>query len=160
MTCDVTTTKPPHGSQSSSDAERRRRGSVGAGRYGPGMALTLGMVTVDTQDARELARWWAEQTGGELDDPYDGWFVTLKGGGLPVMLAFQKVDDPTPGKNKVHLDLTSGDVDAEVDRLVAAGATLVERRGEEGFRWVTMSDPHGNLFDVASAAEATTEYVG
>ena len=111
-------------------------------------------------DARELARWWAEQTGGELDDPYDGWFVTLKGGGLPVMLAFQKVDDPTPGKNKVHLDLTSGDVDAEVDRLVAAGATLVERRGEEGFRWVTMSDPHGNLFDVASAAEATTEYVG
>ncbi len=124
------------------------------------MALTLGMVTVDTQDARELARWWAEQTGGELDDPYDGWFVTLKGGGLPVMLAFQKVDDPTPGKNKVHLDLTSGDVDAEVDRLVAAGATLVERRGEEGFRWVTMSDPHGNLFDVASTAEATTEYVG
>jgi DNA-binding MarR family transcriptional regulator len=124
------------------------------------MALTLGMVTVDTQDARELARWWADQTGGELDDPYDGWFVTLKGGGLPVMLAFQKVDDPTPGKNRVHLDLTSGDVDAEVDRLVAAGATLVERRGEEGFRWVTMSDPHGNLFDVAAAAEATTEYAG
>ena len=73
------------------------------------------------------------------------------------MLAFQKVDDPTPGKNKVHLDLTSVDVDAEVDRLVAAGATLVERRGEEGFRWVTMSDPHGNLFDVASAAEATDD---
>lgn len=102
-----------------------------------GMALTLGMVSVDTLDARELAQWWADQTGGELDDPYDGWFVTLKGGGLPVMLAFQKVDDPTPGTNKVHLDLTSADVDAEVGRLVAAGATLVERRGDEGFRWAT-----------------------
>jgi hypothetical protein len=66
------------------------------------MGLTLGMVTIDTQDARELGRWWADQTGGELEDPYDGWFVTLKGGGLPVMLAFQRVDDPTPGKNKVH----------------------------------------------------------
>jgi DNA-binding MarR family transcriptional regulator len=124
------------------------------------MALTLGMVTVDTQDARELAQWWAEQTGGELDDSYDGWFVTLKGGGLPVMLAFQRVDDPTPGKNKVHLDLTSADVDAEVDRLVAAGATMVERRGDEQFRWVTMSDPHGNLFDVAADAEATADYSG
>ncbi len=76
------------------------------------------------------------------------------------MLAFKKVEDPTPGKNKVALDLTSTDVDAEVDRLVAAGATLVERRGEEGFRWVTMSDPDSNLFDVASAAEAATQYVG
>ena len=151
MTCDMTTATSPHTTGAA---------GVGPGRYRPGMALTLGMVTVDTQDARALAGWWADQTGGELDDPYDGWFVTLKGGGLPVMLAFQKVDDPTPGKNKVHLDLTSDDVDAEVDRLVAAGATLVERRGEEGFRWVTMSDPHGNLFDVAAAAEATAAYSG
>ena len=74
----------------------------------------------------------------------------VKGGGLPVVLAFQKVDDPTPGKNRIHLDLTTEDVQAEVDRLVAAGATFVEHRGEESFRWATMSDPHGNLFDVAA----------
>ena len=43
---------------------------------------------------------------------------------------------------------------------MAAGATLVERRGDEGFHWATMSDPHDNLFDVAAAAEATAEYVG
>ncbi|HEU4332312.1 MAG TPA: VOC family protein [Lapillicoccus sp.] len=124
------------------------------------MGLSLGMVTVDTQDARELAQWWADQTGAEVADDYDGWFVTLKGGGLPVMLAFQKVDDPTPGKNKVHLDLTAEDIGAEVDRLVTAGATLVEHRGDESFRWATMSDPHGNLFDVAAAAEANSEYAG
>ena len=39
--------KPPHTSQPESDAERRHRGCVAAGRDGPGMALTTGMVTVD-----------------------------------------------------------------------------------------------------------------
>ena len=113
------------------------------------MALTLGMVTVDTQDARELARWWAEQTGGELDDPYDGWFVTLKGGGLPVMLAFQKVDDPTPGKVRVHVDFSTSDVEAEVKRLVGLGATETGRHNFGDFAWVVLADPDGNAFCVA-----------
>ena len=29
-------------------------------------------------------------------------------------LAFQKVDDPTPGKNRVHIDFTAADLEAEV----------------------------------------------
>ena len=113
------------------------------------MTLTLGMVTVDTHDAVELATWWAEQTGAEIAETNDGWYVMVKGGSLPVVLSFQKVDDPTPGKNRQHLDLTAPDLEAEVDRLLAAGATLVARRGDESFRWVTLADPHGNQFCVA-----------
>ncbi|WP_152188626.1 VOC family protein [Georgenia satyanarayanai] len=115
------------------------------------MAVTLSMVTVDTTDADSLATWWAEQTGGEVVERNDGWFVMVAGGTLPVLLAFQKVEDPTPGKNRIHLDLVSDDLDAEVDRLLAAGATLVARRGDEGFRWVTLADPQGNQFCVAAA---------
>lgn len=122
------------------------------------MTLSLGMLTMDTTDARALAQWWAEQTGAAIAQDHDGWFVVVQGGGLPVLLAFQRVEDPTPGKNKVHLDLMSEDVDGEVDRLVAAGASLVERRGDENFRWVTLADPDGNLFDVASAEEADANY--
>src|SRR5690349_18581623 len=58
-----------------------RHSAVGGGAYGPGMALNLGMVTVDTHDARELAQWWADQTGAEVADDYDGWYVMVKGGG-------------------------------------------------------------------------------
>ena len=116
------------------------------------------MVTVDTSDAEELGQWWAEQTGAEVDQTNGGWFVVLKGGGLPVLLAFQKVDDPSPGKNKLHLDLSANDLDAEVDRLVAAGASLVARRGDDSFRWATMADPHGNEFDVAGQEEAAAAY--
>jgi predicted enzyme related to lactoylglutathione lyase len=122
------------------------------------MTLTLGMITVDTTDAESLGRWWAEQTGAEVVQTNDGWFVVLRGGGLPVMLAFQKVEQPTPGKNKLHLDLAAGELDAEVDRLVAAGASLVARRGDESFRWVTLADPQGNEFDVAQESEATSAY--
>lgn len=116
------------------------------------MTLTLGMVTIDTTDAESLARWWAEQTGAAVSQANDGWFVVLEGGGLPVTLGFQKVEDPTPGKNRIHLDLGADDLDAEVERLVAAGASLVGRRGDEGFRWVTLADPQGNEFDVAQHA--------
>lgn len=115
------------------------------------MAMTLSMVTFDTTDADALASWWAEQTGGQVLERNDGWFVMVAGGTLPVLLAFQKIDDPTPGKNRIHLDLTADDLDGEVDRLLGAGATLVERRGDESFRWVTLADPQGNQFCVADA---------
>ena len=52
------------------------------------------------------------------------------------------------------MDLSADDLDAEVDRLVEAGAGLVERRGDESFRWVTLSDPDGNEFCVAQGEGA------
>jgi hypothetical protein len=118
-----------------------------------GMTLSIGMITCDSTDPVPLAAWWAEQVGGEVADPYDGAYLLVSGG--PVILAFQKVDDPTTGKNRLHLDLTAADLDTEVDRLLAAGAGLVERRGDESFRWVTLTDPDGNEFCVAGQAEAS-----
>ncbi|WP_256842916.1 VOC family protein [Ornithinimicrobium cryptoxanthini] len=116
------------------------------------MTLTLGMITTDTTDAEALAGWWAEQTGAQIAETNDGWFVIVRGGTLPVWMAFQKVDGVTPGKNRLHLDLTaSGDLDDEVERLLGAGATLVARRGDENFRWVTLADPQGNEFCVSGA---------
>ena len=111
------------------------------------MTLSIQTITVDTTDPVPLAGWWAEQLGGDLADPFDGNFLLLSGG--PVQMAFQKVDEPTPGKNRLHVDLKADDLDAEVDRLLAAGAGLVERRGVESFLWVTLTDPDGNEFCVA-----------
>jgi hypothetical protein len=111
------------------------------------MTLSIATVTVDTTDPVPLARWWADQLGGQVNDPFDGFFLIVSGG--PVQMAFGKVDDPTPGKNRIHVDLFADDLDAEVDRLVEAGAGLVERRGDESFRWVTLTDPDGNQFCVA-----------
>jgi hypothetical protein len=77
-------------------------------------------------------------------------------------LYFQRVPEGKTVKNRVHLDLNVGGgreavfderrqrVDAEVDRLVAAGATRLHR-GEgmdEDEYFVVMRDPEGNEFCV------------
>lgn len=113
------------------------------------MTLRLAMVTADTTDPTTLATWWAEQLGAKVTDDHGGTFAMVRGGGLPVVLAFQQVDAVTPGKNRLHLDLMSPDVEAEVERLMSAGASLVGRRGDESFAWVTLADPDGNEFCVA-----------
>ncbi len=66
-------------------------------------------------------------------------------------ILFQAVPEPKTVKNRVHLDLLVGpdDHDAEVERLLALGATVVGvHDGEEG-RWTLLVDPEGNEFDVS-----------
>ncbi len=108
------------------------------------------MITFDTLDATRLADWWARQTGGTVHDDSDGWYVMVAPSvpGGPT-LAFQKVDDPTPGKNRLHVDLAAADRDAEVERLLGDGAELVARHEHEGFAWVVLADPDGNQFCVS-----------
>ncbi len=112
------------------------------------MTVTPAMITCDTTDATALATWWAEQTGGTITEENDGWYVIVAVPDGPA-LSFQKVDQPTTGKNRLHLDVLTDDLAAEVDRLRAAGAGLVAERGDENFRWVTLTDPDGNEFCVA-----------
>lgn len=120
------------------------------------MTLRPAMVTFDTLDATTLADWWARQTGGTVRDDSDGWYVMVvpSAAGGPV-LAFQKVPDPTPGKNRLHVDLAAADRDAEVERLLGDGATLVGRHEHEGFQWVVLADPDGNQFCVSQEHTAS-----
>lgn len=112
------------------------------------MALKVEMVTFDCADPAALAGWWAEQFGGTTQELLPGEFIEVTRSEGP-RLGFQKVPDPTPGKNRVHLDFSVTDVDAEVSRLTAAGATEVERHQiGDNFRWVVLADPEGNVFCV------------
>jgi hypothetical protein len=114
-----------------------------------GMTLTVEMITFDSLDARALAAWWAERTGGTVLDDNDGWYVmVVPADGSGPRLGFQKVADPTPGKNRVHLDLHAADPATAVDDLVAAGATFVARHDAGSFRWAVLADPDGNQFCV------------
>jgi hypothetical protein len=72
---------------------------------------------------------------------------------------FQQVPEPKTAKNRVHLDLDPAGrgtpahrrralVDAEVERLIGAGATRLYHMVEYGQYHVTMADPEGNEFCV------------
>lgn len=111
------------------------------------------MVTIDTDDALALSSWWRDALDGEILEANEGWFVVLSLGEGAPLLAFQRVDDPTPGKNRIHLDLVADDRGATVRRLTDAGATVVAEREMPGMSWVTLADPAGNEFCVASAGD-------
>ncbi len=60
-------------------------------------------------------------------------------------LLFQQVDElPTTGR--LHLDLDSEDLAADVARAVELGATVVAEVSEMGQHWTVLKDPEGNAF--------------
>ncbi|MCC2333589.1 VOC family protein [Cellulomonas wangsupingiae] len=116
------------------------------------MGLTVSMVTFDTHDARALADWWASHSGGEVQAHDDEFVMVLPASPGQPALGFQRVDDPTPGKNRVHVDLGVDDPAAWVERFVASGASKVaEHAMDDGFAWTVLTDPHGNHFCVSPA---------
>jgi predicted enzyme related to lactoylglutathione lyase len=119
------------------------------------MTLTVDMVMFDCASPAELAGWWAAQFGGSARELIPGELVVVFRPEGP-RLGFQKVPDPTPGKNRMHLDFSATDVDGEVDRLVAAGASEVSRHhiGDE-YRWVVLADPADNVFCVVQEIDWT-----
>jgi len=62
------------------------------------------------------------------------------------------VQDVGAGSAGVHFDIHTDDLDAEVERLVALGATVVDRTwADHPGRWVIMRDPAGTEFCVVWA---------
>ena len=114
------------------------------------MALSVEMITFDCSDPDKLAQWWAQAADGQVNAFAPGEFVVVTRSAGP-RLAFQKVPDPTPGKNRVHIDFGVADTEAEVKRLVELGAVETGRHTfGENFSWVVLADPDGNAFCVAS----------
>lgn len=135
-------------------------------------------VTFDSADPGAHAAFWAEALDYALQPPPDGfdsWDAALDAWGVPPehrndrsalidpagagpRIFFQKVPEPKTAKNRMHLDLRrapglTGDVrlaalEAECERLVALGATRVQRfdpdPGAHGH--IVMRDPEGNEF--------------
>lgn len=113
------------------------------------MSLRVSAAVLDVTDMKRAVSFWTQALGYETTHVSDAW-VNLsdpKGKGLDVGLQPNK--DPKPDVNRVHLDLTADDVQAEVKRLERLGA----RRADwpyyaPGSTYVVMLDPEGNEFCV------------
>jgi predicted enzyme related to lactoylglutathione lyase len=117
------------------------------------MALTADMVTIDCADPRGLARFWGEALDYSVVSDWDGEYLLLApsaAAGRGPRLGLQKVPEPFVGKNRVHLDLRSDDLDAEIDRLVQLGARVVATHQIPGLTWTVLADPEGTVFCVGS----------
>ena len=62
----------------------------------------------------------------------------------------QRVPEPKTAKTRIHFDIETDDVAAEVARLEALGARPVEEHAGSKTRWWVMQDPCGSEFCVTS----------
>jgi predicted enzyme related to lactoylglutathione lyase len=111
--------------------------------------MRINNVTIDAADAGALARFYSGLLGREIVYDEGPWVVVGRNEPGQPNLVFQRVDDPTPGKAKVHIDIHVDDVDAVTARAVELGATRGEDVAEQGMAWRVMADPEGNPFCLA-----------
>lgn len=100
----------------------------------------MGFV-IDCQDGDldAAARFWGAALGRRAA-PAEGSYVPLERRPGDLHMLLQRVDHPS----RVHLDIESDDVDAEVERLEKLGA----RRVQEVQTWWVLEAPTGHRFCV------------
>jgi catechol 2,3-dioxygenase-like lactoylglutathione lyase family enzyme len=108
---------------------------------------------LDAHDPDLLARFWCEVLGYvELDRTDDGDVeigpAGIGFGGPQPTIVLSRTDEPKTAKLRLHIDVnpTDRDQDAELERLLAAGARPAEvgQTGDES--WYVLADPEGNEF--------------
>ena len=114
-------------------------------------------LVVDCQDLGEMARFWCAVLGYRATGGAEPYLSLLPGQDRtgPELL-LQRVPERKAGKNRLHLDLRTRDLDREVARLLHLGASLLtpEPIMEGGWRWHVLADPEGNEFCVLQPPEA------
>jgi hypothetical protein len=105
----------------------------------------LGALVVDCQSENlfEHAEFWGAVLGSEpesQEDQMNQRYVRLNVAPGEAQVILQKVDHPS----RVHFDIETDDIEAEVKRLLSLSAEIVERMEE----WVIMEAPSKHRFCV------------
>ncbi len=108
------------------------------------------IIDCDTDDLETAADFWGQALGLETDtEPGDTKYVLLKTRPEEVHVEVQKVDHPS----RLHLDIETDDIEAEVSRLEGLGA----RRIGPVHNWVVMEAPTGQRFCVVNPQRSSFE---
>jgi hypothetical protein len=131
------------------------------------MTIRWYSVVVDSRDVAAQGRWWAEVLGWTVVYEAEDEVVIVpphaltKRDSIPVEehgpgLVFVTVPEGKTVKNRLHIDLApraDDDQVAEVERLVALGATRIDVGQQADVPWVVLADPEGNEFCVLSSRD-------
>jgi predicted enzyme related to lactoylglutathione lyase len=101
------------------------------------------LIDCNTRDVDEAAHFWSEALGRPVDAKHPGTrgsYRMLETPADEAIVQIQRVDH----ESRVHIDIESDDIPAEVARLEKLGARVVDRLE----RWVVMQAPTGQRFCV------------
>ncbi|MET9432409.1 MULTISPECIES: VOC family protein [unclassified Streptomyces] len=109
------------------------------------MRARVSEIVFDCADPAALVRFWAALLGGEPVDRGPDWSYVEPPGF--VRIAFQRVPEGKAAKNRLHLDLEGGDVDAAAAEAVRLGAVRVGGVVADDYGdFQVLRDPEGNEF--------------
>jgi predicted enzyme related to lactoylglutathione lyase len=112
------------------------------------MTVALHHIVIDSHDLPAQARFWSQVLNWPILSERPREIVLGPGVHAPVGICLMPSPAQKVTKNRLHLDLPPGPDgrDAEVERILALGATRVEigQTGEES--WTVLADPEGNEF--------------
>jgi catechol 2,3-dioxygenase-like lactoylglutathione lyase family enzyme len=101
------------------------------------------LIDCNVEDIEAAARFWAAALGRPVDPDHPGTrgdYVMLETPLDEISVQIQRVDH----ESRIHLDIETDDIPAEVARLEKLGATIDTRME----RWVVMKAPSGQRFCV------------
>jgi len=103
-------------------------------------------VMIDCHDPESLFAFWSQIIDIDIDHEFPGYIFGTRIPGNHIRLAFQKVPEDKPVKNRLHLDLSHEDTEAFIARVEELGGSHLEDHELGGFRWSVLADPEGNEF--------------
>jgi predicted enzyme related to lactoylglutathione lyase len=105
-------------------------------------------LVIDGHDTMGLAAFWSgvfATTVASIEG--DGHYVDLHPTREGLTLRFQRVPETKTLKNRLHLDVDVGDLEAAIAAVEDLGGRVVRRAEPEyGWRFVVVADPEGNEF--------------
>jgi len=132
-------------------------------------------VGIDCRDPFQLAEFWTavldyrrlDAPGGETweehsrtnaEEPGEAWCKIGDPDGVGPTLLFHRTPDPTPGKNRIHLDVRApqgpGDamdrVNTFAERVAELGGRKVRAVTDDAGHFVVMADPEENVFCIGA----------
>ena len=112
-------------------------------------------LVLDCAEPTKLVAFWREALDYNeyFTDSSFAVLVPKEGNAPPLVL--QGVPEPRAGKNRMHLDIVVDEIEPEIERLRALGATRLDD-GVQSFgatQWVRMADPEHNEFCVCTGVD-------
>lgn len=116
--------------------------------------LSIGSIVIRVDNLeRQLAFWQAALGYEPRHEPVDDFVILQPPGGDGTCISLDRVPAALQIPPRLHLDLYTDDQAAEVERLLALGATRVhwDKRPADA-DYVILADPEGNRFCVVDTA--------
>ncbi|MFF2028868.1 VOC family protein [Arthrobacter sp. NPDC058192] len=117
--------------------------------------LSIGSIVIRVDNLERQMGFWQAALGYEpRHEPSDDFVILAPRGGAGPCVSLDRVPAPVQVPPRIHLDLYTEQQDAEVQRLLALGATRVEwSKRPADADYVILADPEGNRFCVVDTAQ-------